>query len=201
MLFWCFHCWLWTSKCWNKDAELPKIYFTYTNILIPIKMFETVDTTWKVSVFRVFQDRIFPHSDWTRTWKVSVFGVFLVHIFPHSDWIRRDTPYLSVFSPYTGKLGPEKLRIRTLFTQWVGFTHHWYHTINPFQLNVELYTETSHLTCNANQMTGFYSKCKLDWNGLITFLLSQNQSLLKTLRPKTSDIPGNCISLNTRGEI
>ena len=148
MLFWCFHCWLWTSKCWNKDAELPKIYFTYTNILIPIKMFETVDTTWKVSVFRVFQDCIFPHSDW----------------------------------------------IRTLFTQWVGFTHHWYHTINPFQLNVELYTETSYLTCTANQMTGFYSKCKLDWNGLITFLLSQNQSLLKTLMPKTSDIPGNYIA-------
>ena len=28
------------------------------------------------------------------------------------------TPYLSVFSPNTGKYGPEKLRIRTLFTQW-----------------------------------------------------------------------------------
>ena len=33
---------------------------------------------------------------------------FLVRIFPHSDWIRRDTPYLSVFSPNTGKNGPEK---------------------------------------------------------------------------------------------
>ena len=29
--------------------------------------------------------------------------VFLVRIFPHSDWIRRDTSYLSVFSPNAGK--------------------------------------------------------------------------------------------------
>ena len=26
-------------------------------------------------------------------WKVSVFRVFLVRIFPHSDWIRRETEY------------------------------------------------------------------------------------------------------------
>ena len=50
-------------------------------------------------------------------WKVSIFGVFLVRIFPHSVWMRRVTPYLSVFSPNPGKYGPEKLRIRTLFTQ------------------------------------------------------------------------------------
>ena len=40
-------------------------------------------------------------------WKVSVLGVILVLIFPHSDWIRRDTRYLSVFSPNAGKYGPE----------------------------------------------------------------------------------------------
>ena len=33
---------------------------------------------------------------------------FLVSIFPHSDKIRRDTPYLSIFSPNAGKYGPEK---------------------------------------------------------------------------------------------
>ena len=33
---------------------------------------------------------------------------FLVRIFPHSDLIWRDTPYLSVFSPNTGKCGPQK---------------------------------------------------------------------------------------------
>ena len=52
-------------------------------------------------------------------WKVSVFRVFLVRISPHSDWIRRGTPYLcSIFSPNVGKYGPEKLRIRTIFTLW-----------------------------------------------------------------------------------
>ena len=33
---------------------------------------------------------------------------FLARIFPHSDWIRRNTSYLFVFSPNTGKYGPEK---------------------------------------------------------------------------------------------
>ena len=33
---------------------------------------------------------------------------FLVRIFRHLDWIRRDTPYLSVFSPNAGKYGPGK---------------------------------------------------------------------------------------------
>ena len=51
-------------------------------------------------------------------WKVSVSGVSLVRIFPHSYWIRRYTEYLSLFSPNAGKYGPEKLRVRTLFTQW-----------------------------------------------------------------------------------
>ena len=30
---------------------------------------------------------------------------------------KKDTPYISVFSPHAGKCGPEKPRIRTLFTQ------------------------------------------------------------------------------------
>ena len=38
--------------------------------------------------------------------------------FLHSDWIRRNTPYLSVFTPNVGKCRPEKLRILTIFTQW-----------------------------------------------------------------------------------
>ena len=52
-------------------------------------------------------------------WKVSVFRDFLVRIFPHLDWIRKDSPYVSVFSPNARKYGPGKLRIRTLFTQWL----------------------------------------------------------------------------------
>ena len=34
--------------------------------------------------------------------KVSVFGIILVRIFSHLDWMRRDTEYLSVFSPNAG---------------------------------------------------------------------------------------------------
>ena len=48
---------------------------------------------------------------------MSVFGAFLVRISPHSAWIRRDAPYLSVFSPKAGKYRPEKFRRRTLFAQ------------------------------------------------------------------------------------
>ena len=47
-------------------------------------------------------------------WKVSVFGVFLVRILPHLGWIRRDIPYIFVFSPTAGKYEPENFRKRTL---------------------------------------------------------------------------------------
>ena len=36
------------------------------------------------------------------------YGVFSGPYFPYSDWIRKDTQYLSVFSPNAGKYGPEK---------------------------------------------------------------------------------------------
>ena len=38
---------------------------------------------------------------------MPIFGVSLVGIFPHLDWIRRDTPYLSVFSRNARKYRPE----------------------------------------------------------------------------------------------
>ena len=50
--------------------------------------------------------------------KSAWLGVFLVPTFPHSNWIQKDKEYLPVFSPNAGKYGPEKLQIRTLFTQW-----------------------------------------------------------------------------------
>ena len=58
------------------------------------------------------------HSGLIIKWKVSVFGINLVRIFPHLYWMRKDTEYLSVFSPNAGKCGPEQLRIQALFTQW-----------------------------------------------------------------------------------
>ena len=56
---------------------------------------------------------------------VSVFEVFLFRIFSYLDWIRRDTEYLYTFSPNTGKYrpGPEKLRIRALFMQWLLYLY------------------------------------------------------------------------------
>ena len=57
-------------------------------------------------------------------WKLPVFGVFRMRIFLHSDWIRRDTPYLYIFSPNAGKHGQEKLRIRTIFTQCMSRIFH-----------------------------------------------------------------------------
>ena len=41
-------------------------------------------------------------------WKVSKYGIFLVRIFPYSNRIRRDIPYLSVFSPNAGKKKKKK---------------------------------------------------------------------------------------------
>ena len=42
-------------------------------------------------------------------------------IFPFNCYtsLRENTPYLSVFSPNTGKYGPEQFRIWTLFTQYM----------------------------------------------------------------------------------
>ena len=54
-------------------------------------------------------------------WEMSVFGIFFVRIFPHTGWIERDTLYPPVFSPIVGNYGPEKLQIRTLFTQCITY--------------------------------------------------------------------------------
>ena len=44
---------------------------------------------------------------------MSAFGVILIPIFPHSNWIRRDTTYLSVFSPNAGKCGSNEDQINS----------------------------------------------------------------------------------------
>ena len=79
-----------------------------------------------------------PRKLWHYTaWNVSIFGVFLVRIFPRSDRMRRDTPYLCVFSPDAGKYGPEKLQTRTTFTHCYLITFFFSHfTRHPFQLSV-----------------------------------------------------------------
>ena len=57
---------------------------------------------------------------------------FLVRIFRYSDWIRRETPYLFVFSPNTGKYRPEK----TLFGHFSGDNLPWVTTHDNFYLNL-----------------------------------------------------------------
>ena len=67
--------------------------------------------------------------------EVSVFKAFLVRIFPHLDWIRRDTLYLSAFSPNAGKYGPQKLRIQTLFTHCICIKYIVTYKILTYSLN------------------------------------------------------------------
>ena len=65
--------------------------------IISVTFFIVFNVFWKLyGVYRILNN--ISRLIYT-TWKVSVFGIILVRIFPHSDWIRRDTPYLSVFSP------------------------------------------------------------------------------------------------------
>ena len=54
--------------------------------------------------------------------------LFLVRIFPHSEWIWRDTSYLSVFSPNSGKHGPEitPLAVKSVLAiRESTLTHYW----------------------------------------------------------------------------
>ena len=46
--------------------------------------------------------------------------------------------------------------------------------VNPFQPNVAFHIKTSHLTCKANQMTGFYLKCNMGCNGLSRIFTQEN---------------------------
>ena len=77
------------------------------------------------------------------------FGFFLVRVFPNSCWIRRDTEYLYVFSPNSGKYGPKKLRIQTLFTQWLYwfFTKTFYTVSKVATLTVCPKSRCSLVTC------------------------------------------------------
>ena len=53
-----------------------------------------------------------PENSKTLTaWNVSKFRDFFVRICLHSDWIQKFTEKISVFSPNTGKYGPERLRL------------------------------------------------------------------------------------------
>ena len=113
---------------------------------------------------------------------MSLFGVFLVCIYPYSDWIRIDTPYLSVLSPNAEKHGPEKLQIRTLFTQWSillcirrnrqAITHIFWHSSH-----IRIYTDQikSHVL---EHFTQRYFR-KTSW--MDTFTVKDNFSMTRNL--------------------
>ena len=60
--------------------------------------------------------------------KVSLLEVFLVRIFQYLDWIRRDTPYLSLFTPTQGNTDQKNSE----------YEHFLRSVINSFQVNVPL---------------------------------------------------------------
>ena len=59
-----------------------------------------------LSIISIYGNK--PYFDINTAWKMSSYRVFTVRIFPHSNSMQRDTEYLSVFSSNVGKYRPEK---------------------------------------------------------------------------------------------
>ena len=78
---------------------LPSVAFLYS--------LKTSEILWFSDVFRLYK-------------KATLEFNALVRIFPHSDWIRRDTEYLSAFSPNAGKYGPGKTSYLDTFHAVIG---------------------------------------------------------------------------------
>ena len=81
-----------------------------------------------------------------RAFFCSVFS--RIRIFPHSDWIRRDTEYLSVFSPNVGKYRSKKTSYFDTF-----------HAMYPLQTSENQ---------NIPEFFRRYRKRSMAWNGLMT---------------------------------
>ena len=66
---------------------------------------------------------------------------------------RRDTDYLSVFSPNAGKYEPEKLRIRTMFLKCaqkgLHKMDHYELSFTPLKMS-SIWTGNSEMLCNIN---------------------------------------------------
>ena len=107
------------------NKKYPSQEFLY------VLLFHIVAPHCKIMEMKTATPRILPHFPTTselfllkmmRQWDISIIdtpnihcvkrvhirsysGPHFSHIFPHSDWIRRDTEYLSIFSPNAGKCG------------------------------------------------------------------------------------------------
>ena len=57
---------------------------------------------------------------------MSKYGVFSGPYFLHLDWIRRDTEYLTVFSPNAGKYSPEKASYLDTFHTVIKTSYWWF---------------------------------------------------------------------------
>ena len=128
MLFWwllllysislikCFYPYLRNCKCLlgNKSSKL--FYPRFSKTLVPKGPLGIVlESYLLLSSYNLLLREKYPNTEF-----------FLVRIFPHSDWIRRDTSYLSVFSPNADPYSvwmwentdQKKFRILAHCTQW-----------------------------------------------------------------------------------
>ena len=118
---------LWSSvlQSWNLMLRNSRTEVFFEKLFLKVSQYSQKNTCVVVSFYWSCRSDMFKFNNKnTRTtslttslagflilvtaWKVSVFRVSLVCIFPHLDWIRRDSPYLCVFSPNAGKFRPEK---------------------------------------------------------------------------------------------
>ena len=105
--------------------------------------------------------------------------LFLVRILPHSDWIRRDTSYLSVFSPNAGKYRPE---ITPYFE-----TFHAY--LSVFSLNVGKHGPE--ITPYLDTFHAVTSPMKWVKNYLVTYVLNHLSNWRLKLKWKIETITNN----------
>ena len=100
-LFYCYYCWIRTKKnvSWAREIIVPDNKFAFSNCEKYIVLWAGENCL--VTSFHSYLSNIRLREKCPNT------ELFLIRIFLYSDWIRRDLPYLSVFSPNTGKYGQE----------------------------------------------------------------------------------------------
>ena len=118
------------EKLWSMESFAALLRYTIVNLLTACSNFKLILS------YQARNSHNIPHSRWNITFSKTYLSLlpylnlgwasvsttwnpyptlrgkspnmefFLVRIFLYSDWIRRDTPYLSIFSPNTGKYRP-----------------------------------------------------------------------------------------------
>ena len=106
---------------WILMYHLSTIFVKSKSLITTIKFYENRfrSILWTNLCSEYFHYESPSYFAYNHCVKVSVFGVFLVRICPYLDWVRQNMENHSVFYLNERKYRPEKLRIRTLFTQWL----------------------------------------------------------------------------------